>query len=190
MDLILFFDTETTGLPKTWAAKMTQVDNWPRVAQLAWQLCDKSGNVVSEQQILIKPDKWTIPKEKFFIDNGMSTERCQEKGIPMANALLLFIVDLKKCTHMVAHNIAFDYPVLGAEFIRYGKKSGVKLAQICTMESSKQWCALPNFKKPKLIELYQKCFGKDFEGAHDAMNDVIACRECFFELLKLEIIKL
>lgn len=32
----LFIDTETTGLPKEYDAPYTDIDNWPRLVQLAW----------------------------------------------------------------------------------------------------------------------------------------------------------
>lgn len=47
-----------------------------------------------------------------------------------------------------------------------------------------------NGKWPKLGELYRFLFNKDFEGAHDAMFDVIALKECFFEMAKRGVIVL
>ena len=38
--MYLIFDTETTGLPRDYSAPITQLDNWPRLVQLAWQLHD------------------------------------------------------------------------------------------------------------------------------------------------------
>jgi len=38
--MFLIFDTETTGLPKNFNAPITDVDNWPRCVQIAWQLHD------------------------------------------------------------------------------------------------------------------------------------------------------
>ena len=35
---------------------------------------------------------------------------------------------------------------------------------------------------PRLEELYRKLFGRNFAGAHDAMSDIQATKECFFEL--------
>jgi len=29
--MYLFFDTETTGLPRNWKAPVTDLDNWPRM---------------------------------------------------------------------------------------------------------------------------------------------------------------
>lgn len=34
--MYLFFDTETTGLPKSWKAPVTDLNNWPRMIQLAF----------------------------------------------------------------------------------------------------------------------------------------------------------
>ena len=42
----LFFDTETTGLPRSWQAPVTALDNWPRMVQLAYMAYDGEGNRV------------------------------------------------------------------------------------------------------------------------------------------------
>ena len=45
-DTYLFFDTETTGLPKNWKAPVTDTENWPRIVQIAWILSTKeSGRI-------------------------------------------------------------------------------------------------------------------------------------------------
>ena len=43
--MYLIFDTETTGLPRSWSAPITDTDNWPRCIQIAWQLHDEMGNL-------------------------------------------------------------------------------------------------------------------------------------------------
>ena len=43
-------------------------------------------------------------------------------------------------------------------------------------------------KQPRLVELYEKLFGKPFEEAHDAAYDVDATAKAFFELLRKKII--
>ena len=42
---ILFFDTETTGIPKNWDAPVDKLDNWPRLVQLALLELSKSLKV-------------------------------------------------------------------------------------------------------------------------------------------------
>jgi DNA polymerase-3 subunit epsilon len=53
--MYLFFDTETTGLPKNWKAPVTDLENWPRMIQIAWILCDEAGNKLDTQFILLNP---------------------------------------------------------------------------------------------------------------------------------------
>jgi len=38
--MYLIIETETTGLPKKLTAPITDINNWPRMIQIAWILCD------------------------------------------------------------------------------------------------------------------------------------------------------
>lgn len=200
----LFFDTETTGLPKRWGAPAEELDNWPRIIQLAMIVANEKGEELFRFKELIKPDGWEIPsiekdgiKAQFWIDNGFDTETNMEKGVPIFDALRQLQSCLKKVDYKVAHNINFDNPVTGAEIMRAGityelfkYKKG-----LCTMSTSTKFCQLPKkngygFKWPKLEELHQILFNEGFDGAHDALADVIATQRCFFELVKRGIIKL
>lgn len=185
---VIFFDTETTGTPKNYKAAMTDLDNWPRIIQLAWAVYEvETQELIASACDLIKPDGWKIPKEKFWIENGYSTEGNELSGIPMYEALDKFIFAYDQCSALIAHNITFDHPIVGAEMIRYGKRVNKKLPQSCTMQSTIDFCALPGrygYKYPRLIELHEKLFKEGFDGAHDAMADVLACARCYFELKK------
>lgn len=44
--MYLFFDTETTGLPKNWKAPVTDLNNWPRLVQLVYLYYDDNGNKI------------------------------------------------------------------------------------------------------------------------------------------------
>ncbi|MCJ8276491.1 MAG: hypothetical protein MJK18_06600, partial [Bdellovibrionales bacterium] len=57
----LFFDTETTGLPKSYKAPYTDLENWPRVVQLSW-LVTENNKVIKESDNVIKVD-FPIPVE-------------------------------------------------------------------------------------------------------------------------------
>lgn len=189
--MFLVFDTETTGLPLDYDAPMTKIDNWPRVIQLAWAFYDESSRMIDCRVDLIKPDGWRIPKEKFWIDNGFDQRVSEEKGIPIRDALLPFIERVARTKYLVAHNMSFDYPILGAECIRENLKSGNKPIRICTKESATDFCKLPGrygYKWPTLSELHIRLFGRDFAGGHDALVDVKACAKCFFELVDKEVI--
>lgn len=201
--MILFMDTETAGLPKDYKAPVTDLDNWPKMIQMAWALCENDGTVVNQKELLVYPDCFEIPKEPFWIDHGFSTEKSKANGIPLRQILNLFILDLAQADYLVAHNMAFDKNIVGAEMIRYELKGKV-VPKICTMEATVEFCALPYFKGqrewlaktekkykwPKLEELYRKLFNAEFKDAHSAGGDVAALRICFFELVERGIIKL
>lgn len=191
--MYFFFDTETNGLPKNWGASAEDVDNWPRVTQLCFAVFDKDGQLKHSFNSYIIPDGWTIPNEKFFIDNGMTDERCREQGIPIADAMEQFIAHRLENDHTIAHNIAFDGKIMRAEMFRLNRKEEFTAKKTCTMKASTNYCALTGprgYKWPKLEELHMKLFGCKFEGAHDAMNDVMATAKCFFELKRRGVITL
>lgn len=200
--MIQFFDTETTGLPKNWKAPVNEVENWPRVIQLAWTVCDMDGKVLKLKEHLIKPDGWVIPVEKFWIDHGFSTEKSLQHGIPIQDAIDDFCADLSECEFIVSHNMDFDHKVLGAEMLR-AEKSGKRCVKICTKEASTDFCKIPfpgrkdtrswvkqNYKWPKLEELYKFLFNSDFDNKHQAGGDVAALRLCFFELVRRGVISI
>jgi DNA polymerase III epsilon subunit-like protein len=193
--MILVFDTETNGLPKNWKAPVTDLDNWPRIIQLAFATFSDEGEFIDSYCELIVPDGWEVPTDKFWVDNGYSQDSLIMFGVPIKDAMTTLLISMQNCHTIVAHNMSFDEKIVGAEMLRLGFKSENKPTKVCTKESSTEYCAIPNqngfnsFKWPKLEELHNKLFGEGFEGAHDALNDVMACAKCYFELKKLEIIK-
>lgn len=191
--MYLFFDTETTGLPISWNAPISDLTNWPRVVQIAWLLYDKSGNEISSKEYIIKPENYFIPHDSAKV-HGITTDIANEKGIELKAVLNEFGKVLKDSKYLIAHNINFDHKIISAEFLRKKISSNIsQIKKICTMESSADFCKIPGgttkpFKYPKLSELHFKLFNHDFKDAHDAMVDVKACAKCFFELQKLNII--
>lgn len=186
--MIIIFDCESTGLPVDWKAPMSQLNNWPRVIQLAWIKTDMKGNELTRGEYLIKPDGWEMPSGSFWVDNGFTQMESMTLGAPISDVLDLFIKDIETSEFLVSHNMSFDYNVVGSEMLRAGKKSEVKLKRICTKEAGTDICQIPGpynkFKWPKLEELHQFLFKKGFDGAHDALSDVIACKDCFFKLIE------
>lgn len=185
--MILVFDTETNGLPKNFKAPPTDLNNWPRIIQLGWALYHDDGVKIASFCNLIKPDGWTIPNEKFWIDNGYSTEKNAAEGMPIQIVLRDLAHHIDKAHTVVAHNMDFDYPIIAAEMIRYNIRPTNKPSKLCTMKASTNVCMIPGargFKWPNLTELHTYLFGTGFDGAHDALSDVLAAARCYFELVK------
>ena len=190
--MYLTFDTETTGLPKNYSAPISETDNWPRMVQIAWQINDKSGNLISSESHIIKPKGYTIPFNAEKI-HGISTQKAIDKGKEIKYVLEKFNDELKKNKYIIGHNINFDVNILGSEFYRSKiKTSLLEKESIDTGLISKEFCQLEGglggkLKMPKLIELYNILFESDFRDAHDARADVNATAKCFFELMKRKV---
>jgi DNA polymerase-3 subunit epsilon len=181
---VLFFDTETTGLPKSHKAPLEELDNWPRMVQLAWATCSDGTAVPETRNYIIKPDGYTIPA---FVANihGITTERAIAEGVLEEFRDAIGDADL-----LVAHNMAFDEKIAGAEFLRAKFFNHLEdKPRLCTMRCSTGLCRIPQkngrgYKWPKLAELHQILFNRGFDGAHDARNDVAAGVRCYWELRK------
>ena len=157
--MYLTFDTETTGLPKNYSAPISETDNWPRMVQIAWQINDKSGNLISSESHIIKPKGYTIPFNAEKI-HGISTQKAIDKGKEIKYVLEKFNNELKKNKYIIGHNINFDVNILGSEFYRSKiKTSLLEKESIDTGLISKEFCQLEGglggkLKMPKLIELH------------------------------------
>lgn len=186
--MYIIFDTETTGLPRSYDAPMAADDNWPRLVQLAWQLHDAKGKLISNNNFIVKPEGFTIPYNAEKV-HGISTDRALKEGHDLAEVLAIFDQDVSKAQYLVGHNIGFDINVVGSEFLRKAVPMQLpEKKELDTKDISTEFCALPGgrggkFKWPTLTELHQKLFGVGFEDAHDAAYDVDATAKCFFGLI-------
>jgi DNA polymerase III epsilon subunit-like protein len=189
--MYLFFDTETTGLPRNWKAPVSDLDNWPRLVQLAFLFYDSHGNKISGGDFIVKPEGFTIPTQASRV-HGISTERALREGHSLLSVLQHFNSLVEQASYLVAHNMSFDEKIVGAEFLRNGMKNSIQTKnKICTMESTTNFCAIHGpygYKWPKLSELHYKLFKTEFEEAHNAAADITATAKCFWELKRLGVI--
>ncbi len=193
--MYLIFDTETTGTKPG-----------SRISQLAWTLYNNDGQAFKTCSVLIKPDGWHIPTVEeltaegnknphFFEENGMSTERCEDEGKPIAKVLNTFLEAIEETEWLIAHNFAFDSRILAYEMGLLELQTVNKPKKFCTMLNTVKLCKIPNangrsgFKWPKLAELHQFLFQCDFDGAHDAGFDVAATGKCFFHIIRNKLIQ-
>jgi len=194
---ILFFDTETNGLPIRRHAGPEDTANWPQVVQIAWQLLDISSSdatLISKQSYIVQPDPGVVWNEGSATFHKISKETALEKGTPGSIVFEAFLRDARTASLLVAHNLAFDVPVLLCELIRHDLSiRDIPERRYCTMEGTKKICKLPSqygkpedpYKYPKLSELYAFLFGAlDTPDFHSADVDVSCLVRCFRELVR------
>lgn len=195
MSPILFYDSETTGIPQ-WSLP-SEDPSQPRITQLAAELLDEdTGTVLAYMDFLIKPEGWTIPPELEAL-TGITNERANLFGVPIAQVLPIFSDMWKKSTMRVAHNESFDMRMVRIELMR-SQAHGEEYADywkagpaFCTQTKSTKLINLPptekmlaagrnNAKSPNLGEAYFHFTGEKLEGAHNAAVDLRACKAVYF----------
>ncbi|KAE8757354.1 3'-5' exonuclease [Paraburkholderia madseniana] len=195
MKPILFYDTETNGLP-LWN-QLSEHPNQPHITQLAAELFDAdSGRVLAFVDLLIHPEDWTIPPELEAL-TGITNELVQRFGHPMDDALRTFMQMWCEADLRVAHNESFDQRMVRIEALRtLGEKHGFHEdwkngATFCTQANSIKILNLPptpkmvaagrtHAKSPNLGEAYEFFTGTKLEGAHNAAVDLAACKAVYF----------
>jgi len=190
--MYLIFDTETTGLPKNWRAPISDIENWPRCIQIAWQVHDEMGVLLESKSYIVKPKDFDIPYESEKI-HGISTELAYEEGVDLEEVLTEFNNSVSKSKFIIGHNVNFDLNVIGCEFYRNNITSNIELTDVldtCT-ELTAELCKLPGgrggkFKLPTLTELHEFLFQSSFKEAHNATADVEATARCFLELIRIK----
>jgi len=182
---VLFFDTETTGIPDRAAKWDVDFESYPHIVQIAWMFGD-----VQESHI-IRPTGWEIPDDTVAV-HGITTEYAMEHGESFVFVIDRFIAFAQKAGLICGHNIHFDTGIVKANILRelgheYYDANDVETAlfkgkRIDTMRPTMKWVdarmANGRLKFPNLTELYHRCFpGEDFP-AHDAFEDVKAVARC------------
>lgn len=189
----LFFDTETTGLPDY--RMPAEWEGQPRICQLGAIVTDADGRVKAEANLLIKPDGWSIPDASAAV-HGITQSDAEKYGFSIRAALSIFDRLMPMARTIVAHNLQFDLMMIQIEAARTDTSNmrfDFPAECYCTMTNATPVLQLPptakmaargktEFKKPNLQEAYRHFFGREFEGAHDAMADVRACRDVFFAI--------
>ncbi len=209
---ILFLDTETNGLPKNRYAPYTMKGAWPSLAQVAWEVWDVSADggsgspcaLVYAASFLVKPAAGEAWDTAAAAIHGISEARARAEGVESAAVLQSLASDASECVAVVAHNLAFDRPVLWAAAHRVGMKPADwwPAHDICTMLVTKDVCRIPStskwatpadpYKWPKLAEVWQTLFPTSALPAnlHNATQDVRVLVQCFLELMRRRLVAL
>lgn len=191
--MILFFDTETTGLPLF--KEPSEHPDQPHIVQLAMELCEDDGTVVESYEAIVNIGQ-PIPAEVTAI-HGITTEM-SAAGIEVKQMLADFMTLAERADAFAGHNIDFDLRLIRIQCARHlGSKWDVDKLKHCTMKMATPIVNLPptekmvraGFNKPKsanLGECIRHFFDEELDGAHNALVDVQACRRVYFHIKGME----
>lgn len=186
----LFLDTETNGLPKNFNLDYRELDNWPRLVQIAWVIADANLNLIKRESYIIKPEGFSIEIQNIDV-HGINETIAHRIGFNIETVLINLADDLRNCSTIVCHNYFFDANVILSEMVRCNMDTCLFLSKksICTMKSAVDFCKIGKigkFKYPKLSELYFKLFGRQLNTIHNACYDAMATKICFEKLYNIE----
>jgi DNA polymerase-3 subunit alpha len=206
---ILLLDTETNGLPRNRFAPISLAGNWPAILQLSWGVYElapdgRTLHTGEKRDIGLALDPAIAWDTGAAAIHGIS-EMEARRGTSPARAFTEFAEVLRRVDVVIAHNLAFDKPVIRAAAYAVGLKDVWPVAgpqEFCTMEATRGILRLPmpsaptggRFKAPRLNELYTWLYGHvyDMSGAvlHTAASDTHCLEQCLRGLLRRGIVRL
>ncbi len=168
---IIGLDTETTGLEQ---------EKGHRIIEIALLTYDLDSRALIDKWVQrIDPERSIDPGAQAAHGISYSELVGQPKWEDVAEEVAR---RLSTAELLVAHNMGFDGPFIGAELHRVGQEVP-DVHSLCTMENARWAC--PDGKLPRLGEL---CFamGVDYDPAkaHAAEYDVNVMMDCFFRGLE------
>jgi DNA polymerase III subunit epsilon len=194
MKTILFYDTETTGLPN-WKTPSGGEDQ-PHIVQIGALLVDvETKEVLKELDVIVKPEGWEIPEDTIEV-HGITNEHALEVGIPEKEAIthLLDMLHSVEGVERVAYNRTFDQRIIRIGLKRFFSEEvqdvwAEKDNHHCAMLMAKKICKIEpkgryGYKNPKLSEAYKFFTGEELEGAHNALVDTKAAMTVYFACLE------
>lgn len=191
----LFFDLETTGLPKNYKfgsfPDYRDLSNYDesRVLSMAFHLYDDKQHLLIKMYNIIYPD-FEVKNSEI---HGITKEIAEKEGIKWEDVIDLLTLLVYKCDFLIGHNVNFDISVLSAELYRRGyvnlARVVIEKQKVCTMLLGKNITKIKkegfkDYKFPKLSELYFHLFQEEMKDAHNAEQDVINTVKCFYKMNK------
>ncbi len=182
-DYLLFVDTETSGLPADWRRPYAEPGAWPHVAQLAWLIYTKAGELIKTENHYIRPSDYDLTPASTQI-HGLTRAFLLERGQARLAVMQRLHDDLLLYKPLViGHFIELDYHMVGVSFLRAGLDNALLgLPTFCTMRLTERFWQPMRQQYLRLTDLYQRQFGHPQPHAHDALADAQATAACFFEL--------
>lgn len=209
MKTIIFYDTETTGLPLF--KEPSEHPGQPHIVQLAAELCEEeTGKTLGAMNLIIRPEGWVMSPEALET-HGISEEYAASVGVPARAAMDTFLELWTNADVRCAHNETFDARLLRIAIMRcaYWSMEAMQTSagevafadywkqgeSFCTQTNSTKILNLPPTEKmmakrmtgpksPNLGEAYYHFTGKVLDGAHDAQVDIMACKAVYYGIKK------
>ena len=182
---ILFFDTETTGIPRGNGGIAHYKDDIYKtkgeLLEIAYILCDEDGrNEITGEYLIKKPLSYRFDNERWHeTSSGITAQVLHDEGVEASKVLDNIEKQLMSCNKIVSYNIEFDINILKSFCFRNSRSDLVEL-----IDEKEHFCLMKYLsggkRYKKLSDLYKMRFGEIPSGIHRAMTDTKMCKDLYF----------
>jgi len=137
---------------------------------------------------LYNKDGWFIHPRAAEV-HGITLEFCDKVGVPMSNILSMLYHTLQTVDSVCAHSVEFDCRAINTEYRRDGRTPLLEgFNKICTKKLSDSFRKRNNvlIESSSLDCMYKHFVGSEMKGGHNAIYDVIACKEVYKHIKNME----
>lgn len=172
------YNTATFSDKKSWK----EVDNWPRLLEIAYIICNTAGEEVIGASSLITPKGFTIqPRPECC--RHLTQEKLLISGSPLALILGIFMDTAIEIDYFIAHNIRFDIGVVKAEMHRLGMPNLMFTTLLDAQIIAKDYTELDAGKCGISLKQLAAHFNYELD-APSAMGAAKALKHCFFKMVE------
>jgi len=187
---LLFIDAETTGfIEKTEIVKHSHADG-PHLLQVSWIITNLNGDIISQNDFLVKPTNFSLPEDLFEMHNN-KFQKAKQIGKSKEYILRGLQEALKQSNAIIGHNVIFDTEILQLEFDRLGIKSCLdEKLTCCTMMIGSSIFNNTGYRFPSLTDLSIKLLNKELIKRNNSIENVQTIMNCFWKLRDIGVIKI
>ncbi len=197
-NLILCYDTETTGFPSSKKALTDPAQ--PHLVSLSALQVLPTGRIQQSMSKMVKPQGWEWePSHPAAQVHGLTHEECTTYGNSEKSVLDEFLhlwFASNEPSVIIAHNLAFDRAIISVALARYYPGEAQLLQTwldtpgVCTQRANKEAVDARTVKgakkMPNLKETYKHFTGNELESHHSANADAVAVYTIYMHMQQAE----
>ncbi|WP_202842069.1 exonuclease domain-containing protein [Luteimonas saliphila] len=185
MNRILFYDTETSGMPLF--DQPSSDPRQPHLMQLAAALTDAdTRRDLAAVNLTIRVEDWAVDAESAAV-HGLTIDHCNACGVSERHAVLT-LLDLWRCADLrVGHVESFDARIIRIALKRYLSDTEADTWKAGAAECTKRIArtkvpALARKGSGDLQSAHRHYLGTGFDDAHTAEADMRAAQRVYFAM--------
>lgn len=170
--------------------KNTQNYDSSRLLQMTWNVAGVTYDTLDTKTYFI--DSGVEISDDTKTDHKITSEIIKTHGVSLESILDELNTALSRATHIIAHNMPFNYNIICGELHRINSPASKRCLEtlqsrktVCTMYIFRRWLAIKKgrhgqIKDPRLEQVYKRFLGRCPDNFHRSDGSV----QCLTNILK------